>query len=809
MLSFSQRIEIASAAVTKPPVSDGGARMRSSPAAADPPAGLAGLELFKTAARDGDGYKIRLEAYTTGKVEIVTEAVPADIVLVLDQSGSMREDFPGKSSRRAALKDAVKEFINEVNDRYKAPDAGHRISIVVFDSSAKVLSGWKYVDTAGKNALLSAVNGLSDRPDGSTNVAAGMVRAETLMGDGYNSPGGNRHKVVVVFTDGVPTTQTDFNTTVADNAIKSSRRLKGSGVTVYTVGIFSGANPAQLCGGGGGCEVGYPWGGWGTSATPPAGNRFLNYLSSNFKEAGSVGLSRQEWEFFGFGYERYTVQSNASGSTTDGYYLTAGNSNALDEVFRTISRRVETKFANLDDKAVLKDFVSPYFTLPGRAGVLAFAAAYDGANFGDLRPAPEIEIGVEGGVLIATGFNFNDNFITGTAKGNGTYGNKLVIEFVVRVREGFLGGNQAPMNENTSGLYVKAEGRENFEEAFPEPTVDVPIPEIEVAAPDKNIYLLGVVSEADLLKGATAKTDGVTIKMGVEGFGIADWQRAFVEIRHSFAPVPNPLLGVTEDGDYALTVKIEPIYGGPYGVADGSDGMKLNAFMPELAFRDGEVDYLASAPTWGEYELNNRVPGVAWKHGETKSTDAGISMIGEEPELILTYAPADGVTDGAVAAVAVVPVEAGVGLGGVDVSDHAAFVHAACEPPCPEWTGSMGETRFLLHVATGSLTISKSGWEAIDEHQSFLFRVRGTLAHPGAIDVTVAIEGDGSVTIAGLPAGTYRMTEIAGWSWRYGPDGAAREATVSSGETAAVSFVNERVRDKWLSGDCRAQSIFE
>ena len=266
---------------------------------------------------------------------------------------------------------------------------------------------------------------------------------------------------------------------------------------------------------------------------------------------------------------------------------------------------------------------------------------------------------------------------------------------------------------------------------------------------------------------------------------------------------------MTEDGDYALTVKIEPIYGGPYGVADGSDGMKLNAFMPELAFRDGEVDYLASAPTWGEYELNNRVPGVAWKHGETKSTDAGISMIGEEPELILTYAPADGVTDGAVAAVAVVPVEAGVGLGGVDVSDHAAFVHAACEPPCPEWTGSMGETRFLLHVATGSLTISKSGWEAIDEHQSFLFRVRGTLAHPGAIDVTVAIEGDGSVTIAGLPAGTYRMTEIAGWSWRYGPDGAAREATVSSGETAAVSFVNERVRDKWLSGDCRAQSIFE
>lgn len=53
-----------------------------------------GLVLSKTATPNADGgYDIKLEAYTTGTVSTSTEAVPTDIILVLDQSGSMDNTY--------------------------------------------------------------------------------------------------------------------------------------------------------------------------------------------------------------------------------------------------------------------------------------------------------------------------------------------------------------------------------------------------------------------------------------------------------------------------------------------------------------------------------------------------------------------------------------------------------------------------------------------------------------------------------------------------------------------------------------------
>lgn len=53
-----------------------------------------GLELNKTAVYKSDGtYDITLEAYTTGIMESTESTVPSDIVLVLDQSGSMAEQI--------------------------------------------------------------------------------------------------------------------------------------------------------------------------------------------------------------------------------------------------------------------------------------------------------------------------------------------------------------------------------------------------------------------------------------------------------------------------------------------------------------------------------------------------------------------------------------------------------------------------------------------------------------------------------------------------------------------------------------------
>lgn len=89
-----------------------------------------GAYLVKSATKDGDTYQIQLESWVTGKVEQTTGSAPLDIVLVLDQSGSMAEN--GKLS---SLKEAVSDFVAAINEDAAAHDVEHRIAIVGFASN--------------------------------------------------------------------------------------------------------------------------------------------------------------------------------------------------------------------------------------------------------------------------------------------------------------------------------------------------------------------------------------------------------------------------------------------------------------------------------------------------------------------------------------------------------------------------------------------------------------------------------------------------------------------------------------------------
>lgn len=90
-----------------------------------------GAYLVKSATKNNDDtYKIQLESWVTGKVEQTTGSAPLDIVLVLDQSGSMAEN--GKLS---SLKTAVSDFVAAINEDADAHDVEHRIAIVGFASN--------------------------------------------------------------------------------------------------------------------------------------------------------------------------------------------------------------------------------------------------------------------------------------------------------------------------------------------------------------------------------------------------------------------------------------------------------------------------------------------------------------------------------------------------------------------------------------------------------------------------------------------------------------------------------------------------
>lgn len=656
-----------------------------------------GLVTTKTATLNSDGtYTISIESYTTGTVTTSTKTTPVDIVLVLDQSGSMCFSFAGdkngSNERQTAMKQAVNNFISAVNEKY-SNDADHRMALVTFGSRASTLLGWTAVDDAGKEALQGAINGLPAGPAGATDVAAGMGEAVALMGDRYNYTGANtsRQKVVIVFTDGVPTTSSDFSTSVANNAIASAKGLKDAGVTVYSIGIFSGANPNELYGASGfdtnsNGTINSQWikDTWGLfpgtdfpEADRPAGNRFLNYLSSNYSAAGSVGLTRATSGLGVFHYKiTYKIIENFD-RTANSYYLTASDSASLNQIFQTISENIQTPTISLGSETVVKDIVSPYFTIPSNTSdvkvYVADATSASGATWAT-REETDLTPDVNGSTIIVTGFDFNENFVSDKAKEDGSFGKKLIIEFNVTRKEGFLGGNAVPTNGTESGVYDK-DG--TLVEAFDIPTVDLPI-HYRFSTTDQTIYL---GEKADLTRLSSSDI-----------------------------------------------------------VPDGNN----NAFV--------NISYTVTDPT-GNVVGEMTIPAGQTSGEWTWTPDAAPAL----------------------------------------EKDTEYTIKCVVSPSIPKVGGvaNWEETKpATVYVKTCTLTITKQGSQ--DDNQGFIFKVTGPKAF------TVSVQGNRSVTIAGLPIGSYTVTED-GWSWRYSADG-EKTAELTPTAPAGSVTVNNTLQNLYLLG---------
>lgn len=118
---------------------------------------------------------------------------------------------------------------------------------------------------------------------------------------------------MVFFTDGSPTSSNGFENGVASSAVASAKAMKGKGATVYTIGIFNGANPsADLSA-------------TGTSKE----NKFMHAVSSNYPDASYTSNYRGSWSW-GLG-------QRAEGSD---YYKSASNAAELEKVFEDISSEI-------------------------------------------------------------------------------------------------------------------------------------------------------------------------------------------------------------------------------------------------------------------------------------------------------------------------------------------------------------------------------------------------------------------------------------------------------------------------------------
>ena len=124
------------------------------------------------------------------------------------------------------------------------------------------------------------------------------------------------------------------------------------------------------------------------------------------------------------------------------------------------------------------------------------------------------------------------------------------------------------------------------------------------------------------------------------------------------------------------------------------------------------------------------------------------------------------------------------------------------ENPIMGYEAATYYAKFEYDVA--DLTITKQGWEDIDENQSFIFDVTS----PDGYSTRVAINGNGSVIIKGLKIGTYTVTEVTNWSWRYTPSGNSQTITLQPTGKNEVAFANSRTGLKWLGGDAYNKNVF-
>jgi hypothetical protein len=133
----------------------------------------------------------------------------------------------------------------------------------------------------------------------------------------------------------------------------------------------------------------------------------------------------------------------------------------------------------------------------------------------------------------------------------------------------------------------------------------------------------------------------------------------------------------------------------------------------------------------------------------------------------------------------------------------------------PEKTDSDGDGNYLYEGGVfyakfnynfSRLTITVNGCD--DEEATFMFLVEGVSGGSENYSITVAIKGNGSVTVDNIRVGNYKVSQIDDWSWRYEvTDGSVKELRVSGQSGGSVIFEQTRKNDKWLDGDGYSQII--
>ena len=486
-------------------------------------------------------------------------------------------------------------------------------------------------DSEGKASITNAINALTAH--GATRTDLGITMAKDIFAAQSEDrkaqyEKNERSKVVVVFTDGTPTSSSDFDNTVAGNAITAAQQMKKDGTTVYTIGIFSGADATKEAGANGTSDE----------------NTFMHFVFSNYPNASSMKSSGTK--------------------AKDGYYLSATNSSELSQIFQSISQNIHgsTTSVQLDGTTQNIDKMSENFQF--RSGLSAediknsikvytvpYAGKVNGVDTFNEEKKNELttaEIKVSGDQVTVTGYSYKDEYIA-TVQGE-NQGTKLVIEIPVEYKnEAWFGGNNIESNDVGSGIY-------NNNQCYG--TYDVPqvnrVIDYKIAAKDQTIY---VTNKADLEKllaypkkdaartyqpnGTNNKYVDITYTLKKGNTVIGTYKINHTESAGTWTLENGQALdpALEDCTEYTWTCKVEPITEGKNAL--GIDGMPNNpakettcdpangtvhVLYPTVSARD-EFIY------WGETIVPNSLITVADNWTDLKGNHTTGTPMGTKPQI--------------------------------------------------------------------------------------------------------------------------------------------------------------------------------
>ena len=299
--------------------------------------------------------------------------------------------------RMAALKTAANNFITETakrNDGIDDEGKQHRISIVKFasDKSNRVGNNtdWQGLNYSQIVTKLTAYN--SKTVSGGTDTinalkAEGATRADYGMEKAVESLSAARagaQKVVIFFTDGVPTSGSKWSSEVADTAIFQSHELKQGGAVVYSIGVFAEADPAD---------------------TSKNFNAYMHGVSSNYPKA-------TEWNNLG-----------ARAENSD-YYKAATDADELNSIFQEISNEINSGTGSPTETTEGMANKSGYITFTDELGAYMQVDEFKTLIFADKKFSP----------LSKTTDGFVDTYAYEGTGGNALYPDGNVKDIVVQVK---------------------------------------------------------------------------------------------------------------------------------------------------------------------------------------------------------------------------------------------------------------------------------------------------------------------------------------------------------------------------------------